>query len=90
MKLWKKHGTTPRYARIPDNFDAAVHNRAAIIGSPATIREVVNRMSDEAGVSNFIAQFSFGDLAHAEVMHSARIFADHVISQRDQRIGIAG
>jgi alkanesulfonate monooxygenase SsuD/methylene tetrahydromethanopterin reductase-like flavin-dependent oxidoreductase (luciferase family) len=84
MKLWKKHGTTPRYARIPDNFDAAVHNRAAIVGSPATIREVVYRMADEAGVSYFIAQFSFGDLTHAEVMHSARIFADHVIPQRDQ------
>lgn len=89
MKLWKKHGTTPRYARIPDNFDAAVNNRAAIVGSPATIRDVVYRMADEAGVSYFIAQFSFGDLTHAEVMHSVRIFADHVIPQRDQRIGIA-
>jgi hypothetical protein len=54
MKLWKKHGTTPRYARIPDNFEAAVSNRAAIVGSPATIRDAVYRMAEEAGASYFI------------------------------------
>jgi alkanesulfonate monooxygenase SsuD/methylene tetrahydromethanopterin reductase-like flavin-dependent oxidoreductase (luciferase family) len=79
MKLWKKHGTTPRYARIPDNFEAAVSNRAAIVGSPATIRDAVYRMAEEAGVSYFIVQFSFGDLTHEEVKRSAMIFAREVI-----------
>jgi hypothetical protein len=37
--------TTPRYARIPDNFEAAVSKRAAIVGSPATIRDAVYRMA---------------------------------------------
>jgi alkanesulfonate monooxygenase SsuD/methylene tetrahydromethanopterin reductase-like flavin-dependent oxidoreductase (luciferase family) len=89
MKLWKKHGTTPRYARIPDNFDAAVSNRAAIVGSPATIRDAVYGMTEEAGVSYFVAQFSFGDLTHEEVMHSAGIFAREVISSPD-RLARAG
>jgi alkanesulfonate monooxygenase SsuD/methylene tetrahydromethanopterin reductase-like flavin-dependent oxidoreductase (luciferase family) len=79
MKLWKKHGTQPRYARIPDNFDAVVANRAAIVGSPATIRDAIYRMGEEAGVSYFITQFSFGDLTHEEVRHSAEIFAREVI-----------
>ena len=35
MKLWKKHGTQPRYARIPEDFDAMVQNGGAIAGSPA-------------------------------------------------------
>jgi alkanesulfonate monooxygenase SsuD/methylene tetrahydromethanopterin reductase-like flavin-dependent oxidoreductase (luciferase family) len=81
IKLWKKHGTTPRYARIPDNFDAAVSSRAAIVGSPATIRDAVYGMADEARASYFIAQFSFGDLTHEEVMHSANIFARAVIPE---------
>ena len=84
MVLWKKHGTQPRYARIPDNFDAAVANRAAIVGSPATIRDLVYRMAGEAGVSYFIAQFSFGDLSHDEVMRSANIFASEVIPAQDR------
>jgi alkanesulfonate monooxygenase SsuD/methylene tetrahydromethanopterin reductase-like flavin-dependent oxidoreductase (luciferase family) len=86
MKLWKKHGTTPRYARIPDNFEAAVSNRAAIVGSPATIRDAVYRMAKEAGASYFIVQFSFGDLTHEEVKRSAAIFAREVITSAHDRL----
>jgi alkanesulfonate monooxygenase SsuD/methylene tetrahydromethanopterin reductase-like flavin-dependent oxidoreductase (luciferase family) len=84
MVLWKRHGTQPRYARIPDNFDAVVANRAAIVGSRATIRDAVYRMAEDAGVSYFIAQFSFGDLSHEEVMRSAGIFASEVIPVQDR------
>jgi alkanesulfonate monooxygenase SsuD/methylene tetrahydromethanopterin reductase-like flavin-dependent oxidoreductase (luciferase family) len=89
MKLWKKHGTTPRYARIPDNFEAAVSNRAAIVGSPSTIRDAVYRMAEEAGVSYFIVQFSFGDLTHEEVSRSATIFAREVIPSAHDRLARA-
>jgi hypothetical protein len=37
-------------------------------------------MADAAGASYFISQFSFGDLSHAEVMHSAGIFAREVLA----------
>jgi alkanesulfonate monooxygenase SsuD/methylene tetrahydromethanopterin reductase-like flavin-dependent oxidoreductase (luciferase family) len=89
MTLWKKHGTTPRYARVPDDFDSAVDNRAAIVGSPGTIRDAVRGMADEADVSYFIAQFSFGNLTHDEVMHSAGIFAREVIPASRERIARA-
>ncbi len=89
MSLWKKHGTTPRYVRLPEDFDTVVANRGAIVGSPRTIREAVDTMMSEAGVSYFIAQFSFGDLAHEEVLQSARIFAEQVISPREQPTAVA-
>jgi alkanesulfonate monooxygenase SsuD/methylene tetrahydromethanopterin reductase-like flavin-dependent oxidoreductase (luciferase family) len=89
MTLWKKHGTTPRYARLPEDFDTVVANRGAIVGSPGTIREAVDGLMSEAGVSYFIAQFSFGDLAHEEVLHSAHIFAEQVISPRKQPAAVA-
>lgn len=89
MTLWKKHGTTPRYARLPGDFDTVVANRGAIVGSPGTIREAVDSLMSEAGASYFIAQFSFGDLAHEEVLHSAHIFAEHVISPRKQPAAVA-
>ena len=33
MKLWNKHGTQPRYARIPEDFDTMVKNGGALAGS---------------------------------------------------------
>jgi hypothetical protein len=36
-------------------------------------------MAGAAGASYFIAQFSFGDLSHQEVLHSAGIFAREVL-----------
>ena len=47
------------------------------IGDTPLVR--IHRMAEEAGVSYFIAQFSFGDLSHEEVMRSAGIFASEVI-----------
>jgi len=57
MKLWNKHGTQPRYARMPEDFDTVVSNGGALAGSPATIRDHVKSMADAAGASYFIAQF---------------------------------
>jgi alkanesulfonate monooxygenase SsuD/methylene tetrahydromethanopterin reductase-like flavin-dependent oxidoreductase (luciferase family) len=89
MKLWKRHGTAPRYARVPDDFESAVNNGGAIIGAPGTIRDAVRGMAEEAGVSCFNAQFSFGDLTHDEVMHSVGIFAREVIPASRERVARA-
>lgn len=79
MKLWRKYGTQPRYARVSDDFEIAVENGAAFGGSPATIRDLVYNQAKEAGVNYFISQFSFGDLSHEEETHSAGIFAREAI-----------
>ena len=89
MTLWKKHGTTPRYARLPEDFDTVLANGGAIIGSPATIRDAIDTMISDAGASYFIAQFSFGNLAHEEVLQSARIFAEQVIAPQKQPVAAA-
>jgi alkanesulfonate monooxygenase SsuD/methylene tetrahydromethanopterin reductase-like flavin-dependent oxidoreductase (luciferase family) len=86
MKLWKKHGTQPRYARIPEDFETMVSNGGALAGSPGTIRESVRNMAGAAGASYFIAQFSFGDLSHQEVRHSAGIFAREVLPASRERV----
>ena len=41
MKLWKKHGTQPRFMRLPEDFDAVVEAGFALAGGPATVREQV-------------------------------------------------
>jgi alkanesulfonate monooxygenase SsuD/methylene tetrahydromethanopterin reductase-like flavin-dependent oxidoreductase (luciferase family) len=86
MKLWNKHGTQPRYARMPEDFDTMVGNGGALAGSPGTIRERVIDMADAAGASYFIAQLSFGDLSHQEVLHSAGIFARELLAASGKRV----
>jgi alkanesulfonate monooxygenase SsuD/methylene tetrahydromethanopterin reductase-like flavin-dependent oxidoreductase (luciferase family) len=88
MKLWKKHGTQPRFARLPEDFDAVVQNGGAIAASPGTIREQVRRMVEEAGANYFISQFSFGGLRHDEVLHSAGIFAREVLPAARERVAL--
>jgi alkanesulfonate monooxygenase SsuD/methylene tetrahydromethanopterin reductase-like flavin-dependent oxidoreductase (luciferase family) len=82
MKLWKVHGTQPRYARIPEDFDTMVQNGGAIAGSPATVRDQVRSMAEAAGASYFIGQFSFGDLGHEEVLRSAELFARELLPDK--------
>jgi alkanesulfonate monooxygenase SsuD/methylene tetrahydromethanopterin reductase-like flavin-dependent oxidoreductase (luciferase family) len=77
MKLWKKHGTPLRW--LPEDFDTVVEHGGALAGSPDTIRANVRGMAEEAGANYFISEFSFGDLSHEEVLHSAAIFARAVL-----------
>jgi hypothetical protein len=89
MKLWNLHGTQPRYARIPDDFEAVVKNGGGLVGSPGTIREQVSRMANEAGANYFISQFSFGDLTQEEVLHSAGIFTREVLPMAREAVARA-
>jgi hypothetical protein len=89
MKLWNLHGTQPRYARIPEDFEAVVKNGGGLIGSPGSIREQVSRMANEAGANYFISQFSFGDLTQEEVLHSAGIFAREVLPMARESVARA-
>ncbi len=89
MKLWTKHGTQPRYARIPADFDTLVANGGAIAGSPGSLRSQVEHMLREAGANYFISQFSFGDLTHEEVLHSASIFARELLPATRERVAQA-
>ncbi|MGE0288228.1 MAG: LLM class flavin-dependent oxidoreductase [Bradyrhizobium sp.] len=86
MKLWNIHGTQPRYARIPDDFETVVKNGGGVVGSPGSICEQVSRIAGEAGANYFVSQFSFGDLTHEEVLHSAGIFAREVLPLAHERM----
>jgi alkanesulfonate monooxygenase SsuD/methylene tetrahydromethanopterin reductase-like flavin-dependent oxidoreductase (luciferase family) len=87
MKLWKLHGTQPRFARMPEDFDTLVAHGIAAAGSPATVADRVQRMMAEAGTSYFISQFSFGDLSHQEVLHSAGLFAREMVAPVQDLVG---
>jgi alkanesulfonate monooxygenase SsuD/methylene tetrahydromethanopterin reductase-like flavin-dependent oxidoreductase (luciferase family) len=86
MKLWHQHGTQPRYARIPADFDTLVEYGGAIVGSPGTLYQQIESMLHQAGANYFISQFSFGDLTQDEVLHSATIFAREMLPAARERV----
>ena len=87
MKLWKLHGTQPRYARMPEDFDTLVAHGIAIVGSPRAVADQVQGMLAQAGATYFISQFSFGDLSHQEVLHSAGLFAREMLAPEESSPG---
>jgi alkanesulfonate monooxygenase SsuD/methylene tetrahydromethanopterin reductase-like flavin-dependent oxidoreductase (luciferase family) len=89
MKLWKRYDTQPRFARLPEDFEMLVEHGGGIAGSPATVRDRVRAMIEEAGANYFISQFSFGDLAQEEVLHSVALFARDVLPLAHERVAQA-
>ncbi|WP_027582394.1 LLM class flavin-dependent oxidoreductase [Bradyrhizobium sp. Ai1a-2] len=89
MKLWKLHGTPSRIAKmVSEDFDTMVQNGGAFAGTPATLRDQVKRLANASGTNYFIGQFSFGDLRHEEVLHSAEIFAREVLPLAGERTAL--
>jgi len=87
MKLWKLHGTQPRFARLPEDFETLVEHGIAVAGSLRTVSDQVQGVLAQSGASYFISQFSFGDLSHHEVLHSAGLFAREMLAQgREQAV----
>jgi alkanesulfonate monooxygenase SsuD/methylene tetrahydromethanopterin reductase-like flavin-dependent oxidoreductase (luciferase family) len=63
------------------DFDLAMKVEAAVVGSAATVRDYVQRYASESGANYFVGAFQWGDLTHAEALHSLRLFATDVIGK---------
>ncbi|MDA0364342.1 MAG: LLM class flavin-dependent oxidoreductase [Chloroflexi bacterium] len=57
----------------------AMKVEALIAGSPATVKQYVERYAAESGMNYFVGAFQWGDLTHAEAAHSLELFAQAVI-----------
>ena len=79
MFLWKKHGTAPIFAAFPEDFDAVFEAGLAIVGSPATVRALVERDTSQGGVNYLLCRFAFGDLTLSESLRSVDLFAAEVM-----------
>jgi alkanesulfonate monooxygenase SsuD/methylene tetrahydromethanopterin reductase-like flavin-dependent oxidoreductase (luciferase family) len=57
------------------NFDLARQVETAVVGSPETIAAFLNLYATESDLSYFVGAFQWGDLTHAEAVHSMKLFA---------------
>jgi alkanesulfonate monooxygenase SsuD/methylene tetrahydromethanopterin reductase-like flavin-dependent oxidoreductase (luciferase family) len=81
-RLFRRWGLTP----TPDPTHGGDVQRALdlgvlIAGSPATVRDHLDRFEAESGTDYFVGKFTTGDLTHAEVMRSLDLFATHVMKR---------
>lgn len=75
-KLWLKFHTVPAFY-TPD-LDVARGMGVAIVGSPATVREEVERFFEESGGNYLIGGFSFGSLSQEQARRSINLFMKEV------------
>ena len=67
----------PRPARI--DVDTAFASGALVVGTPATIREYLQRYAAETGANYFVGSFHWGDLSHQEACRSLELFASEAM-----------
>jgi alkanesulfonate monooxygenase SsuD/methylene tetrahydromethanopterin reductase-like flavin-dependent oxidoreductase (luciferase family) len=76
--LWEKHGTRPLNAFYPDNFDEAQQLGFGIAGTPAIVRDALNRQLAEAQTNYLVCRFAFGDMTLEESLRSVELFQRQV------------
>ncbi len=81
-KLFRRWGITPpNDPTIGGDVDKALELGVLVAGSPATVREHLDRFEAESGTDYFVGKFTLGDLDHAEMMRSIDLFASHVMKR---------
>jgi alkanesulfonate monooxygenase SsuD/methylene tetrahydromethanopterin reductase-like flavin-dependent oxidoreductase (luciferase family) len=76
-KLWRDFGALPvRFAR---DFDEARQRGIAIAGTPARVREEIERQVAASGCTYFVGRLMFGEMAEAEAAASVDLFAAEVM-----------
>ena len=79
MFLWKKHNSAPVFAAFPEDFDLVFNAGLAAVGSPATVRRLLESEIAQSGVNYLLCRFAFGDLTLAESQRSIDLFAAEVM-----------
>ena len=76
-KLWRDFGAIPfRFAR---DFDEARQRGVAIAGTPARVREEIERQVAVSGCSYFVGRLMFGHMTEAEASSSIDLFTSDVM-----------
>jgi len=75
--LWLKWRTRP--ALIPNDLAAARKSGSTVIGSPATVRELLEKRFSETGTNYAMLEMAWGSLGHEAEMRSMQLFASEVM-----------
>ena len=78
--IWRRSDVPFTLKEIyPEDFSALAKIGHGVAGSPATVRDYVSRLQEEAGVNYVLCQMMFGDMNFADASHSIALFAREVM-----------
>jgi alkanesulfonate monooxygenase SsuD/methylene tetrahydromethanopterin reductase-like flavin-dependent oxidoreductase (luciferase family) len=76
-KLWRDFGALPmRFAR---DLDEARQRGVAIVGTPAHVREEIERQVAASGCTYFVARLTFGEITEAQAVANIDLFTTEVM-----------
>jgi alkanesulfonate monooxygenase SsuD/methylene tetrahydromethanopterin reductase-like flavin-dependent oxidoreductase (luciferase family) len=73
--LWRKFGTE----HVGMQNVNRSREEALLTGSPATVREKIEKQIELSGANYFVARFAYGNLTHEESVRSLELFANEVM-----------
>ena len=81
--LWSQHISflSGRFSDRPRDslaLQRRMENKTALVGSPETVRGLVQEMLDETAINYFLGVFNFGDLPLDKVLRSMKLFVEEV------------
>lgn len=79
VKLWLVHDAWPLTGMIVDNYEEAKQLGVAVVGSPDTVRAALVEHAKVIGFNYMVLQVTWGNLTHAQEMHSFKLFTDEVM-----------
>jgi alkanesulfonate monooxygenase SsuD/methylene tetrahydromethanopterin reductase-like flavin-dependent oxidoreductase (luciferase family) len=78
--LFRRWGLAPpNDPTLGGDGERALDLGVLVAGSPATVREHLDRFEAESGTDYFVGKFAMGDLTHVELMRSIDLFASNVM-----------
>jgi alkanesulfonate monooxygenase SsuD/methylene tetrahydromethanopterin reductase-like flavin-dependent oxidoreductase (luciferase family) len=75
--LWEAHGDDTFRSRI--DLDASIRHETILVGSPETVRALVERTIEQSGINYLTCSFAWGTLSLEEAGRSMALFASEVM-----------
>jgi alkanesulfonate monooxygenase SsuD/methylene tetrahydromethanopterin reductase-like flavin-dependent oxidoreductase (luciferase family) len=79
LKLWREHNVHAPFLGDMVDLDIALKNEVIIVGSAEKVADELARHQELTGTNYGVLQIAFGDMSHAEEMHSLDLFVNKVM-----------
>ena len=79
MALWRAHGAHPSIAQYTDDFEETTGKDLLVFGSPATVREEIERYLETSGTNHFVCRFAYGSLTYEQSRAALDLFVEEVM-----------
>lgn len=89
VHLHHAKGGEPVIAQYIEDFEETVRRDLLVFGSPATVRETIERYLETSGTNFFCCRFAFGSLSYAQSRDALDGFVEEVMPYFREKVAIS-